>query len=40
MLNRATSGEVENFVGVHPTRLADLEEGETEGKTGSSQFWL
>lgn len=40
MLNQATSGEVQNFVGVHPTRPADLEEGETEGKTRNSQFWL
>ena len=32
MLNRATSGQVQNFAGIHPTRPADLEEEETEGE--------
>ncbi len=37
MLNQATSGEVQNFVGVHPTptRPADFKEGDTEAAKGS-----
>ena len=33
MLSHATSGEVQNFAGIHPTRPADLAEEETEGNT-------
>ena len=35
MLNQATSGEVQNFAGIHPTRSMDSEEEETEGETTS-----
>lgn len=32
MLNQVISDEVQNFVGIHPTRKSDLEDGKTEGK--------
>ena len=35
MLSHATSGEVQNFAGIHPTRPGDSEEGETEGEIDS-----
>lgn len=39
MLNQASSGEVQNFAGIHPTRSVDSEEEETEGETTSRSPW-